>query len=53
MVVGPQAFGEKPYSADDIKVVLEEFFNQILLMLDKKLQKFEYLCGEEYTVADI
>ena len=22
-------------------------------MLDKKLQRYEFLCGEEYTVADI
>lgn len=22
-------------------------------MLDKKLQKYEFLCGEEFTVADI
>lgn len=22
-------------------------------MLDKKLQRYEFLCGEEYTIADI
>jgi glutathione S-transferase len=53
MVVGPQAFGEKQYQQDDIRVCLDEFYNQILIMLDKKLQKYEYLCGEEYTVADL
>lgn len=38
---------------EDVKQALDEFFNSILAMLDKKLQKYEFLCGEEYTVADI
>lgn len=37
MIIGPQAFGEKQYSQEDIKNTLEEFFTQILAMLDKKL----------------
>lgn len=53
MVVGPQAFGEKQYNQEDIRNTLDEFFSQILTMLDKKLQKYEFLCGEEYTVADL
>lgn len=53
MVIGPQAFGEKQYPQDDIKVAMDEFFQQILAVLDKKLQRYEFLCGEEFTVADI
>ena len=53
MVIGPQAFGEKSYPQEDIKAQLEEFFGVIISMLDKKLQRYEFLCGEDYTVADI
>ena len=53
MVIGPQAFGEKQYPQDDIKAQMDEFFNTILIMLDRKLQRYEFLCGEDYTVADI
>ena len=53
MAVGPQAFGEKPYSQDDIKASHEEFFNTIVAMLEKKLERYEFLCGEEYTVVDL
>eukprot|EP00347_Sterkiella_histriomuscorum_P024508 403330868 len=52
MIIGPQAFGEKQYQQEDIKATLEEF-NMILHMLDKKLQRYEFFCGEEVTVADI
>jgi glutathione S-transferase len=32
---------------------LEEFETIILPILDKKLSKFEFLCCDEYTIADI
>jgi glutathione S-transferase len=53
MVIAPQAFGEKPYQVEEVRAALDEFFTQILPMLDKKLQRYEYICGEEVTVADI
>ena len=53
MVIGPLAFGEKQYSQEDIAAALEEFLHSIVAVLDRKLQKYEYLCGEEYTVADL
>ena len=36
-----------------MKAALDEFFSLIMAMLDKKLQRYEYFCGEEVTVADI
>jgi glutathione S-transferase len=32
---------------------MDELMNTIIPILDKKLQRYEFLCGEEYTVADI
>jgi glutathione S-transferase len=52
IAIGPQAFGEKPYSQDDIKASLDEFFGTILVLLDKKLERHQFLCGEEYTIVD-
>lgn len=53
MSVGPSAFGEKPYSQEEINTSLEEFYGTILPLIDKKLTRTQFLCGDEYTVADL
>jgi len=52
-IVGPQALGEKPATAEEIRALNEEFYGNILPMLENRLQQTEYLCGDEYTVGDI
>lgn len=34
-------------------MTMDDFSAQVYGTLDKKLLKYEYLCGEEMTVADI
>ncbi len=53
MSVAPQAFGEKPYSQEEINESLEEFYIVILPLIDKKLHKAQFLCGDEFTVVDL
>ena len=55
MVLGPQAFGEKAPSKEKLEAAETEFYDTILPILDRKIGKFEYLCGEnaDVTLADI
>ena len=53
MSVGPQAFGEKPYSQEEINASLDEFYQTILPIIDKKLSRTQFLCGEDYTIVDL
>lgn len=55
MIIGPQAFGEKQPSAEQMKQQSEEFYENILPVLEKQIGNHEYLCGEDadHTVADI
>lgn len=53
MVIGPQAFGEKAHSQEEVRLQTEEFFETILPILEKKLLKSEFLCGEDYSIGDI
>ena len=39
MIIGPQAFGEKSPSQEDLKAQNDEFYENILPILEKKLLK--------------
>ena len=55
MIIGPQAFGEKQPSPDQLRQQSEEFYENILPVIDKQIGNNDYLCGEDadVTVADI
>ncbi len=53
MIVGPIAYGETPYSEDEINRYMRELMILILPVLDQKLHDSIYICGEHLTVADI
>ena len=53
MVVGPKAFGEKPFSPDEVKAALEEFFTLIVQELDRWSSRQGYFSGEDLSVVDL
>ena len=55
MIIGPQAFGEKAPNAEQLKQQSDEFYENILPILDRQIGNNEYLCGEDAdaTIADI
>lgn len=53
MIVHPKAFGEKAPSDQELNRETEEFFRKLLPSLDKQLEKKEFFCSDEITIADI
>jgi glutathione S-transferase len=53
MVVLPKAFGQKPFSAEEVKRELDEFFGVIVPQLNRGLAQYEYFCCNDITAADI
>ena len=53
MVVGPKALAQKPFSPEEVKKQLDEFFLVIVPELNRGLSQHDYFCGDEITAADI
>ncbi len=53
MIVGPKALGERPPSTEEVRNTLDEFFKNIVPVLNKRVSQNEYMCGDYITAADI
>lgn len=53
MMIGPKAYGQNPYSSEEVKKAQDEFFNIIVPAMSHGVATSHYFCGDEITAADI